>query len=414
MGEITNNNSNFLRSEGASERGDRASGARLPEGVGVDGGVDGIAGRETRDTLSVLASSAAAPRQLLGRWAPYRLAVGLLGCYLLFFLSLYLAEQFEAAPLSVLAAFAFWIGGFIRLVNSSGRPSVDARANSTTDLLIALWCNLGIVALATLLGGEMRLLLLVGVVFGLLYSGLQFREGRLRTVVLGTLLAYVFSVALKSMIAPLVLEFELLCALGFAVMLFASALIAHETIRIRERARMRARSLSRALLRVEELALRDDLTGLYNRRHLLDFVERAIASRERGGPSFALAYCDLDHFKRVNDRFGHECGDRLLRSFSEAASNSVRTNDLVARLGGEEFVLVLVDADESDASDIVERLRMRTSALRVSSAEPTYKVTLSSGLASFREGDTVDALLRRADAALYEAKNQGRDRLVCA
>jgi len=118
--------------------------------------------------------------------------------------------------------------------------------------------------------------------------------------------------------------------------------------------------------------------------------------------------------KRVNDRVGHESGDQLVQAFSQAALRSVRTNDLVARLGGEEFVLVLVDADESEASDIVERLRMRTAALRVSSAEPTYSVTLSSGLANYREDDTVASLLRRADEALYQAKEQGRDRLVRA
>lgn len=414
MSEIANNNSDFLLSTRGSQRGEKLPGARSSADAAVDGVVDSVPDAESGDTFTALASSRAAPRKLLNHWTPYLLAVGLLSCYLLFFMSLYMAGQIDAAPLSVLASLVCWVGGFVWLVTNSVRALESAQANTTTELIIAFWCNLGIVAIATLLGGDMRLLLLVGVVFGILYTGLQFSERRVRNVMLSSLVAYVCFVALKSTVEPLILEFELLCALGFAVMLFAASLIAREIIRLRQEAQMRAKTLSHALRRVEELAMRDDLTGLYNRRHLLDFVERAIAARERGGPSFALAYCDLDHFKRVNDRFGHECGDRLLQSFAKAASNSVRTNDLVARLGGEEFVLVLVDTDTSDASDIVERLRMRTSALRVSSAEPTYKVTLSSGLASFREGDTVEALLRRADNALYEAKEQGRDRLVRA
>jgi len=407
MSELADTNSDFLLPPSDALRDTTGSGVQAP----VDGETDAQVGESLR---ALAASSAATPRRLLSHWGPYLLAFGLLSCYLLFFMSLYLADQFDAAPVSVLAAFICWIGGFVWLVNGSDPTPESSRANATTDLIIALWCNLGIVAIATLLGGEMRLLLLMGVVFGLLYTGLKFSEGRVRTVMLGTLVAYVSSVAIKSTMTPLVLEFELLCALGFTVMLFASSLIAREIIRLRLQARNRAKTLALALRRVEELAMRDELTGLYNRRHLLDVVERAIASHERGGPSFALAYCDLDHFKRVNDRFGHECGDRLLQSFAEAASNSVRTNDLVARMGGEEFVLVLVDTDESHASDIVERLRMRTSALSVSSAEPTFRVTLSSGLASYRAGDTVEALLRRADAALYEAKEQGRDRLVRA
>ena len=352
--------------------------------------------------------------KLIGVGEQSLLALGLLGSYSLFFFSLYWAGKFDASPVNVALAFAIWLAGCLALLRNTELPANRARSVTRPDLLVALWCNGGIVAVATLLGGEMRLLLLVGVVFGLLYSGLQFSEGRVRSVMLGTMLCYGICVALKSTVTPLVLEFEILCAMGLAVMLFAASLVAREIIRLRAEARARNRQLATALRRVEELALRDELTGLYNRRHFLDFAGRAIAARERGGPSFVLAYCDLDHFKRVNDRFGHECGDRLLKSFSDAASRSVRTNDLVARLGGEEFVLVLVDADESEASDILERLRMRTASLNVSSAEPTYKVTLSAGLASYREDDTVESMLRRADGALYEAKEKGRDRLVRA
>lgn len=395
MSEIANNTSEFLLSTGTAQH-------KLQANPGAE------------PAVADSQASAASPQRLLNLWAPYLLAAGLLGCYFLFFMSLYLADLLDATPGSVAGVFTCWVGGFVWLVSSSRTMSTFSRLESRTDLILALWCNLGMVAIATLLGGDMRLLLLVGVVFGLLYTGLQFSEGRVRSVMLGTMVAYVFSVAVKSIFAPLVLEYELICALGFAVMLFAASLIAREIIRLRMQARSRNKKLAEALRRVEELALRDELTGLYNRRHLLDFLERAIATRERGGPSFALAYCDLDHFKRVNDRFGHECGDRLLQSFAQAASNSVRSNDLVARMGGEEFVLVLVDTDEEGASDIVERLRMRTAALRVSSAEPTYKVTVSSGLASYREGDTVEGMLRRADTALYEAKDQGRDRLVRA
>ncbi len=351
---------------------------------------------------------------LLGIGRHYLLAIGLLSCYLLFFFSLYLADEFHAAPVSVSALFFSWLAVCLVLVRGSSLVSVAEQSTSRTRLLLAIWCNVGVVAAATLVGGEMRLLLLVGVVFGVLYSGLHFSEVRVRTVMVATLLAYGGCVGLKSTSVLMSPEFELLCGLGLAVLLLASSMVAREIVRLRLQARARNRQLAQALRRVEELALRDELTGLYNRRHLLDFVERAIAARERGGSSFALAYCDLDHFKRVNDRFGHECGDRLLQAFAGAASSSVRTNDLVARLGGEEFVLVLMDADEFDACDIVERLRLRTARLGVSSAEPTYRVTLSAGVAIYNEDDTVESILRRADTALYAAKERGRDQLVRA
>lgn len=393
MSEIANNNTDFL----------------MP-------GSDPEASVQAKDLLgqTPVTGSLAAPPRLLDGGLRFRLAFGLLGGYALFFFSLYLADRIEGSGFTAFAGFGGWLAGCAVLLRSALHAKPSARPVIRIDLLLALWCNAGIVAFATFLGGEMRLEMLIGVVFGLLYSGLQFSEGRVRSVMLFTLLAYAFCVGLKSTLTPLSLEFELLCLLGLCVLLFSASLVSREIIRLRAEAGARNRQLTHALRRVEELALRDELTGLYNRRHLLDYVERAIAARERGGPEFALAYCDLDHFKRVNDRFGHECGDRLLQSFADAALSSVRTNDLVARLGGEEFVLVLVDADESEARDIVERLRMRTASIRVSNAEPTYRITLSSGLTSHREDDTVERILRRADTALYEAKDEGRDRLVCA
>ena len=349
---------------------------------------------------------------LAGVGQSYLLGFGLVSCYVLFFFSLYLADQIDAMPADVSLLFIGWLAVFVVLVRSLSGVQVSERLAGRNKTIIAIWCNVGVVAAATLVGGDMRLFLLVGVVFGVLYCGLHFSEIRVRSLVLATLVAYALCVILKSTSGPLELQFELLCVLGLAVMLLAASLISREIIRLRLQARARNRQLSKALRRVEELAMRDELTGLYNRRHLLDFVGRAIASRERGRPPFALAYCDLDHFKRVNDRFGHECGDRLLQAFAKAALSSVRTNDLVARMGGEEFVLVLVDASESEARDIIERLRLRTARLTVSSAEPSYRITLSAGLAIHSQDDTVDSILRRADGALYCAKEQGRDRLI--
>lgn len=342
----------------------------------------------------------------------YVLAFGLACCYVLFFSALFAAGLLVSPSSFVIGLFVCWALGTLFIMR--GIRDVP-RLNLTTsrvDVLIAIWGNLGVVAAATFVGGDLRLMLLVGVVFGVLYSGLHFSEARVRKVVLLTVVGYAGCVLLRLSFVSMSFELELVSALGLVVLLFASSMIAREVVRLRLQAGARNRQLAIALRRVEELALRDELTGLYNRRHLLDFVDRAIAARERGGPAFALAYCDLDHFKRVNDRFGHECGDRLLRAFSEAAISSVRTNDLVARLGGEEFVLVLVDTDEASASDIVERLRMRTASITVSKAEPDYRMTVSAGLAAHTEGDSVESILRRADGALYRAKDQGRNRLI--
>jgi len=394
VSELTSPNANFLlRSTDAEERAESDL---------------------ERSAIGQAESPVAPDTRLFGFGRQHVLAFGLASSYVLFFTALFAAGLLASSSSLVVGLFCCWILGACFILRGARDVPQFNLTTSRVDVLIAIWGNLGVVAAATLVGDDMRLLLLVGVVFGVLYSGLHFSESRVLAVVLVTLIGYAACVMVRASFFRVSFELELMSALGLAVLLFASSLLAREVVRLRNLARARNTQLAKALRRVEELALRDELTGLYNRRHLLDFIDRAIATRERGGPAFALAYCDLDHFKQVNDRFGHECGDRLLKAFADAALKSVRTNDLVARLGGEEFVLVLVDADESSASDIVERLRMRTANIRVTKAEPDYKVTVSVGLATHSEDDTVEGILRRADGALYRAKDQGRDRLIKA
>ena len=310
-------------------------------------------------------------------------------------------------------ALAGWAFGFVMIVLLSRSARVSVKLASLT---LALWSNIGMVTTAVLFGGELRILLLVGTVFGVLYGALHLNRDGLRTVSLATLITYAVAITVYSqlLLAPGARDvaFEWASALALITLTLSGLLVANEVVRIRERAQRRNGRLSDALRRVEELALRDELTGLYNRRHLLDFVQRQLASVDRGGASFTLCYCDLDYFKRVNDLFGHKCGDDLLRAFSREALRCVRAHDLVARLGGEEFVLVLVDADLDEASIIVERLRQRTATLPVHHNQPAYRVTLSVGVTANQVGDSVDSVLRRSDKALYQAKEAGRDCMV--
>jgi len=127
---------------------------------------------------------------------------------------------------------------------------------------------------------------------------------------------------------------------------------------------------------------------------------------------FALCYCDLDHFKRINDRHGHHAGDQVLKDFAEVALSVVRSVDYVARLGGEEFLLVLVGADADTAQGVAERLCARSKFLALIPDEPQLRLTVSVGIATFRRGERVEDVIQRADQALYAAKSAGRDRIV--
>jgi two-component system cell cycle response regulator len=165
------------------------------------------------------------------------------------------------------------------------------------------------------------------------------------------------------------------------------------------------------------LALTDDLTGLYNRRYVFAHLSELIARHAEGGNNTAVMIFDIDHFKRVNDRYGHPAGDDVLRELAVRAQRNVRSVDLVGRLGGEEFVVVMPETNLSGAAVVADRLRLAVcdEAFNLPANGELIPVTISIGVAITAPGeDTLEGLLKRADEALYAAKNGGRNRVVTA
>lgn len=163
-----------------------------------------------------------------------------------------------------------------------------------------------------------------------------------------------------------------------------------------------------------EEALRDPLTGAYNR---LAYDRRAaleVARWRSDGGELSLIVCDIDHFKRVNDSFGHAAGDKVLKEVVRLLQEQLRSSDFVARYGGEEFVILLNGAAEEHAMQIAEKLRRTVKAAPFRSRGERVPVTISCGIGTFRADDTLDKVFERTDAALYAAKAQGRDRCVPA
>lgn len=158
-------------------------------------------------------------------------------------------------------------------------------------------------------------------------------------------------------------------------------------------------------------ALRDPLTQAFNRRHMLMAIDEEIQRSKRTHEDLSLLLVDADHFKAINDQHGHEVGDMVLKQLVEVLSGGIRRTDTLARWGGEEFTILLPGASRDDAFGVGESLRTRVSRTPF---ESSREVTVSIGLAEYKHGDTADALVRRADQALYEAKNNGRNRVIVA
>ena len=192
----------------------------------------------------------------------------------------------------------------------------------------------------------------------------------------------------------------------------------HEELQARLQVGQRTLSLQAHLLAVQEqlaaLAARDPLTGILNRRTILERLaeELSRATRQRGG--LTVGMCDVDHFKAVNDTYGHQAGDDVLRGFTESVQAHLRKYDSVGRYGGEEFLVIAPGVRDGGDVGLFERLCARISRAALPTTRGAISITVSIGVASADGDSTVDTLLAEADGALYRAKAEGRNRVAYA
>jgi len=198
--------------------------------------------------------------------------------------------------------------------------------------------------------------------------------------------------------------------LWFAVVLSRLAFLGQHGAHLRALLNEQRAKLTVALAEVERLASRDELTGARNRRAIMLLVSEEHERMQRTGTPFAVALFDIDSFKRVNDEHGHLVGDEVLRRFVLAAAAAIRVTDRLGRFGGEEFLLFMPTTDaEVAAVAAAERVREAVRSVDWTAMDTGLDVTVSAGVGVARAGDSVEALLGRADAALYAAKHAGRN-----
>ncbi len=196
----------------------------------------------------------------------------------------------------------------------------------------------------------------------------------------------------------------------FVVIVFSGMwVLSGRLTRLKARLTRKRTDLDEAFERIRQLATRDDLTGLPNRRSLMDSLVNETARQARLGRPIALVAIDLDHFKAINDEHGHKAGDAVLRGFAERALTELRGPDVLARWGGEEFLLLLPDTSVAQALSCVQRLRARLVLTPFDEVWPGLRLTFSAGVTRCLGGGDIDAAIERADRAMYRAKAAGRD-----
>lgn len=258
--------------------------------------------------------------------------------------------------------------------------------------------------------GAVLAILVLMMAFGLF--GLTARQGRLMALL--SFVALGLTMAWKSQTEPdrYPVRSELIHLFFSLVVLSGVAVLAQRMATLRGHLRSQRAALAEALERNRVLATQDELTGLVNRRHMGELIAIEHSRVQRSGSTMCLVLLDIDYFKQVNDTYGHQAGDLVLKTFAQSVVSGLRGADVLARWGGEEFLLMLPETSAEEGLKCVDRMRNSLSELAFDAIAPGLRVTFSAGLVSCVPGETVSAAIERADDAMYAAKLGGRNRTV--
>ena len=310
----------------------------------------------------------------------------------------------------------FMVGGMsataalLWLVQRSGRTLRlrDPSIGLVQVLASIVWCTVGYVWFTRLHESQMLLLVIVmSVAMGVLY--LDTRRMLIACCAVLVLMVCVTAFHCRRAVArddPHVEWVNLGVILACVPTMVA---VAAQLAAMRRRLRRQRSDLQDAVQRLRDLAIKDELTGLYNRHHAAELFTHHIKRHDAGLEGFAVALLDIDHFKRVNDTHGHAVGDEVLRAFAAQAGHILRKSDVLVRWGGEEFALVCPGQDLGQTTRAVERLHEGLRNLEAAPSVPGLRITFSAGIVSHHQGESLEQAMARADAALYQAKATGRN-----
>ena len=263
---------------------------------------------------------------------------------------------------------------------------------------------------------ESRGVLLMSYILLLLFGIYRLNTRSFLYVTIFTLLTYGINIALLHIYRPQGVNFnvEYLQWCVLVIVLVAFSVIGGHISSLRRNLIISKSEQAKSIEIIREMAIRDELTGLYNRRHVMELLDYEKNRSSRGGGLFCLAILDIDHFKNVNDTYGHLVGDAVLQAVANTMKTTMRNTEYCARYGGEEFLIVLTQTDINGALIGAERVRTNIEKIPFPDIGSDFKITVSIGLSEYKMREDVDSIIARADEALYRAKNGGRNRVETA
>lgn len=263
---------------------------------------------------------------------------------------------------------------------------------------------------------EARGLLLLSYIIIFLFGIFRLNTRSFLYISLFTLVTYGMDIALLKIYRPQGVNFhiEYLQWGVLALVLVAFSVIGGYISSLRQNLSISKSEQAKSIEIIREMAIRDVLTGLYNRRHILELLDHEKNRSLRGGGIFCLAMLDIDHFKDVNDTYGHKTGDEVLKAVATTIKTTMRNTEYCARYGGEEFLIVLTQTGINGAIIGTERVRANIEKIPFPDIGSDFKITVSIGLSEYKMREDIDNVIARADKALYLAKNGGRNRVEAA
>ncbi len=306
----------------------------------------------------------------------------------------------------------FWLGMFVfTLLIRTGLN--EKFKDPSMTLAQVLWSTIFLLTIIYSLNTSRAVALMCYfAIFSFGFFKLSMRE--FATLAAVSILGYMFIIIYIYINEPLRIRLytEILQLVAFSMTTIVMVYTGSAISKLRKVFRQRNLELAEALRLNTRLATTDDLTELYTRRYLMDMLANQKALSERDDSDFVVIYADLDHFKHINDSYGHHTGDIVLKKFSKILQSSIREIDYASRFGGEEFVVLLVNTDIEKAKAVAERIRQGIENYNFFDLAPGLKVTVSIGMANYKQYKSIQETLMTADNRMYKAKEQGRNLTV--
>lgn len=296
------------------------------------------------------------------------------------------------------------------------RFGLNLRLRDPSMTMAQMVVAIAMVIATQIYAGEARGAYLVVLLIISMFGCFKLNTRELLLLSLGTIVAYALTLPLIQRIEGekfnLGVEMVLWCS--FSVFLPFISILGGNISDLRKKLMASNAQLQEVLHQVTELATHDELTGVYNRRYLLEMLGHEKNRTDRGGAGFCVCILDLDHFKRINDSYGHPVGDEVLKTFADVVQPLLRSTDFFARYGGEEFLLFLPQTSLEMAQHCIVRIQEALATAHYPGLPEGVRITASIGVAQYYLQESVATLIERADKALYRAKQNGRNRVEMA